>query len=64
MLLSEHLVAENLVGLRDIERGLARRKETGEPLGQCLVALGVLSSDQLDDVINRRPLWPIQKFIE
>ncbi len=58
MLLSEHLVAENLVGLRDIERGLARRKETGEPLGQCLVALGVLSSDQLDDVINRRPVWP------
>ncbi|MFQ5953517.1 MAG: hypothetical protein ACE5JZ_00465, partial [Kiloniellales bacterium] len=58
MLLSEHLVAERLVGLRDVERGVARRKETGEPLGQCLVALGVIASEQLDDVINRRPLWP------
>lgn len=58
MLLSELLVAEKLVRQVDIERALESRNESGELLGQCLVALGALTEAQLDEVIDRRPTWP------
>jgi len=58
MLLSELLVAENLVRQEDIERALESRNESGALLGQCLVAQGALTEAQLDEVIDRRPIWP------
>ncbi len=58
MLLSELLVAETLVRQEDIERALESRNESGELLGQCLVTQGALTEAQLDEVIDRRPIWP------
>ncbi len=58
MLLSELLVAEMLVRQEDIERALESHNESGEHLGRYLVTQGALTEAQLDEVIDRRPIWP------
>ena len=55
MILGEGLIEAGLVGERDIELALERQQLQGGALGQNLVALGVITSDQLDQFFNMMP---------
>lgn len=58
MQLAELLMARGLVGLDDIEKAAVQQKEVGGRLDDCLVALGVLSQEQLDAVAEYAPTSP------
>jgi hypothetical protein len=45
--IGEILLERQLITTAELERGLARHRETGERLGSSLVALGILSEDKL-----------------
>ncbi|WP_169566272.1 AAA family ATPase [Sneathiella limimaris] len=55
MLISDLLLAHGLVAKEDIELAYHRQKETGGRLGDNLVALGVISQDELDKVVFEAP---------
>ncbi len=58
MLLGDILVAKGLVTKDDIERELAHQRENGGRFGDCLAALGVITSEQIELVINETPEAP------
>ncbi|MFT6556754.1 hypothetical protein [Sneathiella sp.] len=58
MLIGDLLLAHGLVTAADIELASHRQKENGGRLGDNLVALGVLSQDQLDKIIYEAPQAP------
>lgn len=58
MLLGDILMANGLVHAEDIELAYHRQKETGGRLGDNLVAVGVLSQDDLDRVMYEAPSAP------
>ncbi len=58
MLIGDLLLAHGLVTAEDIELASHRQKETGGRLGDNLVALGVLTQDQVDKVIYEAPQAP------
>ena len=58
MLLGDILMAHGLVHSEDIELAYHRQKESGGRLGDNLVAVGVLSQDDLDRVMYEAPAAP------
>ena len=58
MLIGDLLLAHGLVKSEDIELAFHRQKESGGRLGENLVALGVLSQDEVDKVIYEAPQAP------
>ncbi len=58
MLLGDILVAKGLVSLADIEQAVQRQVEQGGRLGDNLIALGVVTQEQLDEVFNETPASP------
>ncbi|MBL4906070.1 MAG: AAA family ATPase [Sneathiella sp.] len=58
MLIGDLLLAHGLVTPDDIELAFHRQKENGGRLGDNLVALGVMTQDQVDKVIYEAPQAP------
>ncbi len=58
MQLAELLMARGLVGLQDIEQAAEHHKEVGGRLDDSLVALGLLSQEQLDELMEHTPNSP------
>jgi hypothetical protein len=58
MHLGDILVERGLVGAADIEAALARQLVEGGRLGDNLIAMGLLSAEQLTEVINTAPAVP------
>ncbi len=58
MRLGEILVARGLVGVEDVQRAVERQVTSGGRLGDNLIALGVLTIEQLDDVMHETPRSP------
>lgn len=58
MRLGEILVARGLATVEDIERATERQKEHGGRLGDNLLALGVLTAEQMDGIIHATPQSP------
>lgn len=58
MQLGDILTAHGLATAQDIERALLRQKEVGGRLGDNLVALGIISAEQLDQILNGAPAAP------
>ena len=58
MYLGDILVGRGLVGAADIEAALARQSVEGGRLGDNLIAMGLLSAEQLAGVINTAPAVP------
>ncbi len=59
MNLGEILVARGLAGADDINRALEHQRLNGGRLGESLVALGVLTQEQINGVINDAPQAPL-----
>ncbi|MEM7226764.1 MAG: hypothetical protein AAF495_27580 [Pseudomonadota bacterium] len=55
MILGESLIEAGLVEDRDIHLALERQQQLGGPLGQNLVALGLITPEQLDHFFNMMP---------
>src|SRR5579863_7694340 len=58
MQLGDMLVARGLVVPADIEAALARQIKEGGRLGENLVAMGLLTADQIAAVVNSAPAIP------
>lgn len=58
MQLGDMLVARGLVSLADIEAALARQAKEGGRLGENLIALGLVTADQIAAVVNSAPAIP------
>jgi hypothetical protein len=58
MQLGDILVAHGLVSPADLTEALERQREQGGRIGENLVALGKLSSEDLDEVLHSTPLAP------
>lgn len=58
MLIGDLLMAHGLVTKEDIELAYARQKENGGKLGDNLVALGIISQDDVDRIIYEAPQAP------
>src|SRR5213075_65586 len=58
MQLGDILVGRGLVGAADIEAALARQLTEGGRLGDNLIAMGLLTAEQLADVLNTAPAVP------
>ncbi len=56
--LGEILIAKGMVTEADIANAMARQQQHGGVLGQNLVALGAVTQEQLDAVLNTRPRAP------
>lgn len=59
MRLGEILVGSGVVSIADVEAAIRRQRAEGGRLGEKLVSLGLLSADQLAQVINRTPPIPL-----
>ncbi|MCZ6875265.1 MAG: AAA family ATPase [bacterium] len=59
MLLGDILIAYGLVEPEDIMKALARQQEMGGRLGENLVALGLLASEELENILHEAPAAPI-----
>ena len=58
MFLGDILVGRGLVSAADIEAALARQLTEGGRLGDNLIAMGLLTAEQLADVLNTAPAVP------
>src|SRR5580698_3333618 len=58
MQLGDILVAQGLVTPEDLAEALERQRQEGGRLGENLVQLGKLSSEDLDEVLHSTPLAP------
>src|SRR6185503_14008305 len=58
MFLGDILVGRGLVGAADIEAALARQLTEGGRLGDNLIAMGLLTAEQLTEVMNTAPAVP------
>src|SRR5436190_3219830 len=58
MFLGDILVGRGLVSAADIEAALARQLTEGGRLGDNLIAMGLLTAEQLTDVLNTAPTVP------
>ena len=58
MRLGEILLARGLISEADVEEAMRRQKIKGGRLGDNLVRLGVLTHEQLDEVIHETPKTP------
>ena len=58
MNLGGFLVAKGLATTTDINRAIAHQKTTGGRIGESLVALGIVTKEQIDDVIADAPQVP------
>jgi predicted ATPase with chaperone activity len=58
MFLGDILVGRGLVGAADIEAALARQLTEGGRLGDNLIAMGLLTAEQLAEVMNTAPTVP------
>ena len=54
-LLGEFLVAKGWVSKEDIGRALEMQRQSGAPLGDCLVELGVVTHEQIESLIDDVP---------
>jgi hypothetical protein len=59
MLLGDILIAYGLVGPQEIVKALARQQEMGGRLGENLVALGLLASEDLETILHEAPAAPV-----
>ncbi|MCZ7645355.1 MAG: DUF4388 domain-containing protein [Planctomycetota bacterium] len=48
LVLGEMLVGRGIAQPEQIEQGLARQQESGQPLGRCLLELNLLSQEEID----------------
>jgi len=58
MQLGDMLIARGLVTPADIEAALARQVKEGGRLGENLIAMGLLTADQIAAVVNSAPAIP------
>ena len=58
--LSDVLLLRGLVTVQDMEAALDRQREQGGALGENVVALGLLSTEQLVDVLRNVPAMPFK----
>jgi len=58
MLLGDILVARGLIQAAHIEKALEHQKQNGGRLGDNLVAIGALTAEQLNEVLNDAPAAP------
>ncbi|MFI4947580.1 MAG: ATPase [Alphaproteobacteria bacterium] len=58
MELGERLIAKGLASAADIEAALARQTTDGGRLGDNLIAMGVVTADQIASIINSAPAIP------
>src|SRR5438105_7463033 len=58
MFLGDILVGRGLVSAADIEAALARQLTAGGRLGDNLIAMGLLTAEQLTEVMNTAPAVP------
>src|SRR5438445_12784904 len=58
MELGDRLVAKGLVTPADIEEALARQARDGGRLGENLIAMGVVTANQIAAVVNSAPAIP------
>ncbi len=58
MLLGDILVAKGLISTSDIERALEHQRANGSRFGDCLVALGVVTEEQINEVLSETPEAP------
>ncbi len=61
MALGEELIKARLVSREDVERALDHQRANGLPLGECLMAIGAITSEHLDSFFNYA-MPPIQKI--
>ncbi|HSS66323.1 MAG TPA: hypothetical protein VLS27_17975, partial [Gammaproteobacteria bacterium] len=57
-LLGEILVAKGLVTEDDVARALQHQRENGNRFGECLVELGVVEPEEINDVLRETPEAP------
>jgi DNA polymerase III delta prime subunit len=57
-LLGDILVAKGLISHSDIEKALEYQHENGGRFGDCLVGLGVVTEEQINEVLNDTPEAP------
>ena len=57
-LLGDILVAKNLITLSDVEKALEHQQENGSRFGDCLVALGFVTEEQINEVLSDTPEAP------
>lgn len=58
MLLGDILVGKGLVTRENIDQAVERQKNEGGRLGECLVAMGVISAEDIQAVMNEWPQQP------
>ncbi|HEX9810089.1 MAG TPA: ATPase [Alphaproteobacteria bacterium] len=58
MLLGDILFAKGLVSQEDIQNAITEQHENGGRIGDCLVKLGALTAEQLDEVLHETPEAP------
>ena len=58
MNLGNVLVAKGLVSVEDIRQAVTHQSTNGGPLGDSIVALGLLSKEQIDEVLSNAPQAP------
>ena len=56
--LGDLLLMRGLVAVKDLEAALERQRQQGGPLGESVVALGLLSPEQLQAVLRETPAMP------
>lgn len=59
MQMSKLLIARGLISVEDVARAIERQQAEGGRLDDSLVALGMLTQEQLDEVSNFRPTSPM-----
>ncbi len=58
MLLGDILVAKGLVSKEDIERAVERQRESGGRFGESLIALEIITAEQIEEVLSEWPKPP------
>ncbi len=58
MLLGDILLARDLVKAGDIDKAVAHQKDNGGRFGDCLVAVGALTDEQLQAILSEAPASP------
>jgi hypothetical protein len=58
MLLGDILIAKGLVSRADLQRAGEHQREHGGRFGDCLVSLGLLTAEQIEEVLNEAPAGP------
>jgi hypothetical protein len=58
MQLGDILVAKGLVSTEDVHRAIEHQRANGGRLGDCFVALNIVTKEQIEDVLSEAPVMP------